>query len=158
MDNTHQCRIRSLEFTSNSVKPVVRDRDVASLPSLLSPSSDASLLGSIILVEDPTKKVFQTLVSSLNTNPVCYLSHAGIGRDILLCETVEENFLSFSYLCAVKLKNDHHPTRNLRLNANVIRKVTIEGGNIALEQHRCSVHLIQQHEKWLGTFSWTWSF
>lgn len=162
----HACRIVCLEFSSTSGPPSRRIIDLDSLALLLGNTAKENndIRGRILIVEDLSADVVETLGSLLNIDPFFFASHldtfrANIARPrpsaaTLPSTTRSQNFLNLHYHRVIEFENPG-PRKVLLRDMNVPRKVKIlprlKGVNVGIAQHCCSI--LQTTGKdglWLG--------
>lgn len=162
----HLCHITSLEFSSASGVPSRRSLDLDSLTSLLrgSVKENDDFCGRILVIDDISSHVLETLGSFLNIDPLFFASHIDTFLiDVLTTRpstvtlpstTRSQNFVNLHYHRLVEFEN-LESRQVLHRDMNVPRKVKIlprlEGLNIGLVRHCCSVLKTQGSDgSWLG--------
>ena len=162
----HPCHITSLEFSSASRAPSRRNLDLDSLVALLrrTAKENDDICGRILIVEDSSSHVLETLGALLNIDPLFFASHIYTFQiDIattrpstvaLPSTTRSQNFLNLHYHRMVEFQN-LESNRVFHRNMNVPRKVKIlprlKGMNIGLVRHCCSILKTQGKDGlWLG--------
>ena len=162
----HLCQITSLEFSSASGVPSRRNLDLDSLTLLLrgTAKENDDTCGRILIVEDSSNHVLETLGSSLEIDPLFFASHIDTFQiDIsttrpstvtLPSTTRSQNFINLHYHRVVEFEN-LDSSQVLHRNMNVPRKVNIlprlKGINIGLVRHCCSILKTQGRDGlWLG--------
>ena len=162
----HLCHITSLDFSSASGVPSRRRLDLDSLSSLLhgTVKENDDFCGRILIVDDISSHVLETLGSILDIDPLFFASHIDTFRiDVsttrpstvtLPSTTRSQNFVNFHYHRVVEFEN-LESRQVLHRDMNVPRKVKIlprlEGINIGLVRHCCSI--LKTHGRdgsWLG--------
>ena len=164
--NQHTCHITSLEFSSATGLPSRRNLDPDSLASLLRGTINGKdeLCGRLLIVEDLSNHVLETLGAFLKIDPSFFASHIDTFQtDITttrpstasLPSTMRSsNFLNLHYHRVIefeKLESQHV----LRRDMNVPRKVKIlprtKGRIIGLVRHCCSILKTKGKDGlWLG--------
>ena len=162
----HLCRITSLEFSSASGAPSRRNLDLDSLTLLLrgTVKENDNIRGRILIVDDASSHVLETLGSLLNIDPLFFASHIDTFQiDIsttrpstvtLPSTTRSQNFVNLHYHRVVEFEN-LESSQVLHRDMNVPRKVKIlprpQGMNIGLVRHCCSTLKTQGRDGlWLG--------
>ena len=162
----HPCHITSLEFSSASRAPSRRNLDLDSLVALLRRTAKEidDICGRILIVEDSSSHVLETLGALLNIDPLFFASHIYTFQiDItttrpstvaLPSTTRSQNFLNLHYHRVVEFE-DLESSQVLHRDMNVPRKVKIlprpKGINIGLVRHCCSISKTQGRDGlWLG--------
>jgi hypothetical protein len=158
------CRIVSLEFLTQDEKPLRVDLNLPELEAVLNADvSDGQ--GRLVIIEDLSKAIIETLGSLLDIDPLFFASHIhGPNVDIasskpsiavLPSKVMSQNFLSVQYQRAVDFGACSMAPRKMLRDSNVPRKVVvlppIKNTYIGLEQQSCSVLLSTTKSKsWLG--------
>ena len=165
--NQHLCHITCLEFSSSSGGPSRRNLDLDGLTALLRGTAKKShdTRGRILVVEDSSNHVLETLGSLLKIDPLFFASHIDTFQiDIsttrpstvtLPSKTRCQNFMNLHYHRVVEFEN-FDSSQVLHRGMNVPRKVKIlprlKGMNIGLVRHCCSIIKTQGRDGlWLGT-------
>jgi hypothetical protein len=165
------CRIGSLDFHSGGSRHKYREIDVNDLRSAISKtwdSSEKSLDGQILIVQDLGTHVVEVLGSWFNINPMFFAAHLHAtnwdlnaqapSQAILPSRMRKQNFVNLHYHRNVVLQTPANlPKKHLRLT-NVDRKVNIlpltKHARIALVQHCCSIlHALRDDKTWLCELS-----
>lgn len=163
----HPCHITSLDFSSASGVPSRRNLDLDSLTLLLSGTIQGKdkTCGRLLIVEDSSNQVLETVGSSLNIDPLFFASHVHtLQVDIsttrpstvtLPSRTRSQHFMNLHYRRLVEFEN-LEDSEVLYREMNVPRKVKIlprlKGINVGLVQHCCSILQTQGRDGlWLGT-------
>ena len=156
----------SLEFSSNHDLPSRRSLDLDSLATLLGNEAKGrdDLCGRLLIVEDVSNDIVETLGSLLNIDPFFFASHIDTAQiDIattrpsiatLPSTRRSQNFLNLHYHRVLEFENLESKQTLLR-DMNVPRKVKIlpqfKGTNIGLAQHCCSILKTEGKDGlWLG--------
>lgn len=162
----HACRIACLEFSSSYGPPSRRSLDLDSLTSLLGNEAKErdDLCGRLLIVEDVSNDVVETLGSLLNIDPFFFASHIDASQiDIatirpsmatLPSTRRSQNFLNLHYHRVIEFENVE-PKQTLLRDMNLPRKVKIlpklKGINIGLARHCCSILKTEGKDGlWLG--------
>jgi hypothetical protein len=164
-DNTRNaCRIVSLEFCVKDAKPRRVDLDLTEFEAIMNKDTD-DCQGRLIIVEDLSKAIIETLGSSLDIDPLFFASHIhGPKVDInsskpslaiLPSRVMNQNFLSLQYQRSMDFGVCPRAPRKMSRSSNVPRKVVLlpllKDTYIGLEQQSCSVLLSSTRSKsWLG--------
>ena len=163
----HLCHITSLEFSSASGVPNRRNLDLDSLTLSLRGTTKGKegICGRILIVEDSSNHVLETLGSLLNIDPLFFASHVHtVQIDMsttrpstvtLPSTTRTQHFINLHYRRLVEFEN-LESSQALHRDMNVPRQVKIlprlKGMNIGLVQHCCSILKTQGRDGlWLGT-------
>lgn len=162
----HACRVACLEFSSASGPPNCRSLDLDSLASLLCNTTKGKddLYGRLLIVEDLSSDVVETLGSLLNIDPLFFASHIDTFQvDIAtprpstatLQSTIRSrNFLNLHYHRLIEFENPAAKKTLLR-DMNIPRKVKIlpqlKGTHVGLARHCCSALKTEGRDGlWLG--------
>lgn len=162
----HACRIVCLEFSSASGPPNRRSLDLDDLTSLLSVTTKRQddLCGRLLIVEDLSTDVVETLGSMLDIDPFFFASHIDTFQPDMattrpstaaLPSTMRsQNFLNLHYHRVIKFENLEYKNVLLR-DMNVPRKVKIlprtKGCHFGLARHCCSTLKTEGKDGlWLG--------
>lgn len=165
----HACRIVCLEFSSAPGPPSRQNLDLDGLRLLLSDTSKRKddLCGRLLIVEDLSTHVIETLGSLLNIDPFFFASHIDTFQaDIattrpstaaLPSTTRPQNFLNLHYHRVIEFENLEYKHVLLR-DMNVTRKVKIlprtKGCHFGLARHCCSTLKTEGKDGlWLGKTS-----
>lgn len=158
------CRIVSLEFHAKEAKPSRVDLDLLQLRTIVT-SNSSDCQGRIIIVEDLSKPIIETLGSSLDIDPLFFASHIHGAKveitssmpsmALLPSKVITRNFLSLQYQRSIDFGVCSITPRKLSRSCNVPRKVVLlpptKNTYIGLEQQSCSVLLSNTKSKsWLG--------
>jgi hypothetical protein len=159
-----ECKIVSLEFLTQDEKPRRADLNLLELEAVL--NSDVSdCQGRLVIIEDLSKAIIETLGSLLDIDPFFFASHIhGPNVDIVSSKPsiavlpsrfMSQNFLSVQYQRAVDFGACSMASRKMLRDSNVPRKVVvlspIKNTYIGLEQQSCSILLSTTKSKsWLG--------
>ena len=160
------CRIVCLEFSSASGPPNRQSLDLDGLASILGAKATGrdDLCGRLLIVEDLSSDIVETLGCLLNIDPFFFASHIDtfqidIARRRPSMATFPskmrtQNFLNLHYHRVVELKNPES-THTLLRDMNVPRIVRIlpklKGTNIGLVRHCCSILKAETKDGlWLG--------
>jgi len=146
----HACRVICLDFSSISGPPSRRSLDLDGLALLLYNTTKErdDLCGRLLIVEDLSSDVVETLGSSLNIDSLFFASHidafqndivTGRPSAITLSSTTRsQNFLNLHYHRVIEFENLESKQVLLR-DTNVPRKVKIlpqvKGINVGLARH-----------------------
>ena len=147
------CRIVCLEFSSVSSSPSRRSIDLNDLALLLCTTTKErdDLCGRLLIVEDVSSDVVETLGSSLEIDPLFFASHIDTFQidiattrpsTVTLPSTMRsQNFLNLHYHRVIEFEN-LETKKILHRDMNVPRKVKIlprlQGRSIGLARHCCS--------------------
>lgn len=159
------CRIVCLEF-STSGPPSRRSLDLAGLELLLCDATKTrdDLRGRLLIIEDLSSDVVETLGSLLNIDPLFFASHidtvridAAVTRPstaTLPSTTRSQNFLNLHYHRVIEFEHLESKLKLLR-DMNVPRKVRIlprlKGIHVGLARHCCSTLKTEGRDGlWLG--------
>ena len=162
----HTCNITSLDFSSASGSPSRRSLDLDSLAPLLCQTAKEKddLCGRLLIVEDLSNHVLETLGSLLKIDPLFFASHVDTFQiDIattrpstvtLPSTTQSQNFLNLHYHRVVEF-GSLESKQVLHRDMNIPRKVKIlprpKGSNIGLVRHCCSILKTEGRDGiWLG--------
>ena len=162
----HTCHITSLEFSSATGPPSRRSLDLDSLALLLRGAAQEKdeLSGRLLIVEDLSNRVLETLGSLLNIDPSFFASHVDTFQpDIsttrpstvtLPSTMMSQKFLNLHYHRVIEFEN-LESQQVLRRDMNVPRKVKMlprtKGKIIGLVRHCCSVLKTEGKDGlWLG--------
>ena len=162
----HACRVVCLEFSSASGPPSHRSLDRDGLELLLCNKTKGrdDLCGRLLIVEDLSSDVVETLGSLLNIDPLFFASHIDTFQiDIattrpstttLPSTTRSQNFLNLHYHRIIEFENLDSKQVLLR-DMNVPRKVKIlpqlKRINVGLARHCCSTLKTEGKDGlWLG--------
>ena len=162
----HTCRITSLEFSSESDSPSQRSLDPDNLASEICKATreGEDLCGRLLIVEDLSNHVLETLGSLLKIDPLFFASHVDTfqidmattrpSTVTLPSTTHSQNFLNLHYHRVVEFEN-LESRQVLHRDMNVPRKVKIlpraKGSNIGLVRHCCSILKTEGRDgRWLG--------
>ncbi len=171
MASQHTCHITSLDFSSASGPPSRRNLDLDSLAMLLRGTAKGKdeLCGRLLIVEDLSNQVLETLGSLLNIDPLFFASHIDTFQidiattrpsTVTLPSTMRsQNFLNLHYHRIVEFEN-LKSKQVLHRDMNVPRKVKIlprtKGNDIGFVRHCCSILKIERKDGlWLGRRSLT---
>ena len=162
----HLCHLTSLEFSSASAAPNRRDLDIDSLAMLLRATAKSTdkICGRILIVEDSSNHVLETLGSLLEIDPLFFASHVDTFQvDIsttrpstvtLPSTTRSQSFINLHHHRVVEFEN-LASSQVLHRDMNVPRKVKVlprlKGITIGLVRHCCSI--LKTHGRdglWLG--------
>ena len=163
--NGHACQIACLDFFSGDGPPSRRSLSHEGLKSLLGDKLKAEdLCGRILMVEDVSRDLVETLGSLLNIDPLFFASHmdtaeVDIKRTRLQTAILPstkwcQNFLNLQYHRVIEFENPIS-ARTIFRNMNVLRKVKIlpkvKGITIGIARHCCSILRTEnEHGLWLG--------
>ena len=147
------CRIVCLEYSSVSSPPSRRSIDLDDLALLLSTATKErdDLCGRLLIVEDVSSDVVETLGSLLEIDPLFFASHIDTFQidiattrpsTVTLPSTMRsQNFLNLHYHRVIEFEN-LETKKILHRDMNVPRKVKIlprlQGSSIGLARHCCS--------------------
>lgn len=165
----HTCHITSLEFPSASGLPSRQKVDPNSLPLMLRGTAKDrdNRCGRLLIVEDLSKDVVETLGSLLNIDPLFFASHIDTFKvdiattrpsTVTLPSTMRsQNFLNVHYHRVIEFENLESKKVLLR-DMNVPRKVKIlpplQGLTVGLARHCFSVLKTKGKDGlWLGKSS-----
>lgn len=166
----HVCRIACLEFSSQSGPPSRRSLDLDGLALLLRNTTRErdDICGRLLVIEDLSKDIVETLGSLLNIDPLFFASHIDTFQEniaitrpstaTLPSTTKSQNFLNLPYHRVIEfedLESKRVLLRDLIRDMNVPRKVAIlpplKGINVGLARHCCSILKTQGKDGlWLG--------
>ena len=163
--NSHQrtCQVACLEFSSISNITVQKSLELNNL-AIFSHNKIKGLRGRLLIVEDLSVNVIETLGSALNLDPFFFASHIDVAQtDIrskrpctagLPSMKKSRNFLSLHYHRVLKFEHPP-PQRKLFRDMNIPRKVislpSIRGINIGLARLCCSIlETVGNDGLWLG--------
>lgn len=171
------CRISAFRFSSMTKRPLNSNIDPRHLRSELLrhgssgqiwPDEEAriaqDMLGEILIVEDLTKDVIETLGSVLNIDPLFFAKHLTDSNftfsDHLTPPSRSwlKGYLNIFYHRVVSIEGQKMPTSSplqFSRNSNVSRKVVVlppmGKTKIALVQHCCSILMLTRKDgTWLG--------
>lgn len=163
--NQHACRIVCLEFYSSSGPPSHRSFDLDGLTLMLrnTVKENDDICGRLLVVEDLSSDVVETLGSLLNIDPIFFASHidtfqidiatARPSANTLPSTKRSQNFLNLHYHRVLEFENLESKQGLLR-DMNVPQKVVIlpqlKGTNVALARHCCSILKTDKDGLWLG--------
>ena len=149
----HACRIVCLEYSSVSGPPSRRSIDLDDLALLLRTTTKEKddLCGRLLIVEDVSSDVVETLGSLLEIDPLFFASHIDTFQidiattrpsTVTLPSTMRsQNFLNLHYHRVIEIEN-LESKKILHRDMNVPRKVKIlprlQGSIIGLVRHCCS--------------------
>lgn len=158
------CQIACLEFSSLSGVTVHKSLDLGALVSLLG-NKTKGIRGRLLIVEDLSIDVVETLGSALNLDPFFFASHIDVGRvDLLgpkrLCTATlpskarTQNFLNIPYHRVLEFEHSP-PQSTLFRDMNIVRKVKIlpsnKGVSLGLARHCCSIlQVVEDNGPWIG--------
>ena len=162
----HTCRITSLEFSSASDSPSRRSLDLDNLAPMLCKTAKErdDICGRLLIVEDLSNHVLETLGSLLEIDPLFFASHVDTfqidmattrpSTVTLPSTTQSQNFLNLHYHRVVEFEN-LESKQVLHRDMNVPRKVKMlprpKGSNIGLVRHCCSILRTEGKDGlWLG--------
>ena len=162
----YTCRIVCLEFSSASETPTRRSLDLDGLAFLLGNTDGGKdgIYGRLIIVEDLSNDIIETLGSLLNIDPLFFASHIDVFQDeiattrpstaILPSTMRSQNFLNLPYHRVIQIGDTGSEQGFLR-DMNIPRKVAIlprlKGINIGLARHCCSILRTESRNGlWLG--------
>ena len=166
--NRHTCRIACLEFFSADDLPSRRNLDLNDLTLLLRNTNKerGNTSGRLLIVEDLSNNIIETLGSLLNIDPLFFASHIDIYQDdvttmrpstaALPSTTRSQNFLNLPYHRVIELGLESlEPEQGLLRDMNVPRKVAIlprlKGVKVGLARHCCSILETESKDGlWLG--------
>ena len=129
-------RIACLEFRKGSVTPTHRELKLDDVADCWRPRKESDLQGQILIVEDLTKELIETLGSGLNIDPVFFARHVHLSRTdestcsgharLLPSVTSKKPFITiYANLNIVFEATDNPPPPNLQCSSNVQRKIGI---------------------------------
>lgn len=165
--NQRACRIFCSEFSSTSGPPSGRNLDLDGLTLMLRNTTKErdDLCGRLLIIEDLSGDVVETLGSLLDIDPLFFASHVDIFRpDVatirpskttLPSTTRSQNFLNLHYHRVIQFESAETQKMLLR-DMNVPRKVVIllprlKRINVALVRHCCSILKTKSKDGlWLG--------
>ena len=159
------CHIACLDFFPGDGPPSRRSLSLKGLGSLLSDKDDADdLCGRLLIVEDISNDVVETLGSLLNIDPLFFASHMDtdeidikktrLQTAILPSTKRSQKFLNLQYHRVIEFE-DLNSDQTIFRKMNVSRKVKIlsqlKGITIGLARHCCSILRTDgNHGHWLG--------
>ncbi|CZR51307.1 uncharacterized protein PAC_01182 [Phialocephala subalpina] len=158
------CRIVSLEFHAKDAKPRRVDLELSELDAIMKKDA-GDCQGRLIIVEDLSKAIIESLGSSLDLDPLFFASHIHGPRvdvtsskpslAILPSKVINQNFLSLQYQRSMDFGLCPMAPRKMSRNSNVPRKVVLlpplKDTYIGLEQQSCSILLSSTKSKsWLA--------
>ena len=164
----YACRIVCLEFSSATDIPTRRSLDLNGLTLLLQNTNKdgGDISGRLLIVEDLSNYIIETLGSLLNIDPAFFASHIDIFQDEIattrpstatLPSTMRsQNFLNLPYHRVIELEMESLKIeQGLLRDMNVPRKVAIlprlKGIDIGLARHCCSILKTESRDGlWLG--------
>ena len=162
----HACRIVCLEFSSASGPPSCRSLDLDGLALLLQSTAKErdNFCGRLLIVEDLSSDIVETLGSTLNIDPIFFASHIDTfqvdiaatrpSTAILPSTARSQNFLNLHYHRVLEF--EHLKSKQVLLrDMNVPRKVKIlprlKGIDVGLARHCCSTLKTEGKDgSWLG--------
>lgn len=150
-------RLVSLEFSSDTTSPKVCAIESDQLQRLLQPCeklSSKGICGRILVIEDLTRDVVETLGSLLHLDPLFFASHIHSPWPDIFAQTPDmamlpsrrrsDTFVNIHYHRTIILEDADLPMKQLLRRSNVHRKVVIlpkiKGVRIGLAQHCCSIY------------------
>lgn len=161
-------RIVCLEFSTTKETPDYRDLDLNDLTSLLTDTRGAagSTSGRILIVQDLSSQVIESLGYLLQIDPLFFASHIDSYQDdvmtmrpsasILPSTARSQSFLNLPYHRILELDIGDLPNKDgLFRDMNVPRKVAIlprfKGVDVGIARHCCSILRTQSKDGlWLG--------
>lgn len=160
------CHIACLEYSAGNGSPSRQNLDHNSLASILSKQVKGrnNLCGRLLIVENVSKDVVETLGSLLNIDPFFFASHmdtseVDVTKTRLQTATLpstkrSQNFLNLHYHRVIEFEHLHSEQKMLR-DMNVPRKVKIlaplKGVYLGLARHCCSILKAESKDGlWLG--------
>jgi hypothetical protein len=158
------CKIVILEFFEQDQNPHRTDLDLRNFEALLH-TNVSGCQGRLVIVEDLSRAIIETLGSSLDIDPLFFASQIhGPTVDIasskpsiatLPSRALSQNFLSVQYQRSVDFGACSLAPRKMLRNSNVPRRIVLlppmKNTYIGLEQQSCSVLLSATKSKpWLG--------
>lgn len=161
----HACRIACLDFFSADGPPRRRNLSRESLKSIVCDKPEAdNLCGRLLIVEDVSSDVVETLGSLLNIDPLFFASHMDTAEvdikktrlqtAILPSTRMSHNFLNLQYHRVIEfgnLNSDQTIFRNMNLSRKVKILSQFKGVNVGLARHCCSIMRTQgNHGLWIG--------
>ena len=168
MDDSSQrtCQMICLEFLASSPTPRRQNLKINSHTALLRNESNAdnSLRGRLLIFEDLSNDIIETLGSTLDMDPFFFASHIDIPqtnititrpyRALLPSMARSQKFLTLHYHRLVEFE-DLTSNQTLLRDMNVPRKVKIlpktQGLRIGLVRHCCSIlNTVGKDGLWLG--------
>ena len=167
----YPCRAICLDFSSTDDPPSRRSLDLEDLTLLLRKTSNekGGICGRLLIVEDLSNVMIETLGSLLDIDPLFFASHIDIFQDdiattrpstaTLLSTMRSQNFLTLPYHRVIESEDLEFDQRILR-DMNVPRKVAVlpplKGVNVGLARHCCSILRSESKDGlWLGISSVT---
>lgn len=167
----HPCRVICVDFSSAYGPPSRRSLDLDDLTLLLRKTSNekGDIYGRLLIVEDLSNDVVETLGSLLDIDPLFFASHIDIFQDdiattrpstaTLLSTMRSQNFLTLPYHRVIEFEN-LESNQGLLRDMNVPRKVAVlprlKGVNVGLARHCCSILRSESKDGlWLGISSIT---
>ena len=165
----HPCRFICLDFFSAYDPPSCRNLDLDDLKFILGTTSNGKgdICGRLLVIEDLSNDVVETLGSSLDIDPLFFASHIDIFQDdiattrpstaTLLSTMRSQNFLTLPYHRVIEFEN-HETNQGLLRDMNVPRKVAVlprlKGVNVGLARHCCSILRSESKDGlWIGISS-----
>lgn len=162
----YACRIVCLEFCTSSKSPIRRSLDLNNLALLLrnTKRERGDMCGRLLIIEDLSNDIVETLGSLLDIDPLFFASHIDIFQDEIattrpstatLPSTMRsQGFLNLPYHRVIQFENIESEQGLLR-DMNVPRKVAIlprlKGINVGLARHCCSILKTDSKDGlWLG--------
>ena len=162
----HACRIACLELSSKSGPLSRRNLDLDDLKILLQNKTKerSDLCGRLLIVEDLSSDIVETLGSLLNIDPLFFASHIDTFQEdiattrpstaTLPSSMMSQNFLNLPYQRVVEFESCKSRQVLLR-DMNVPRKVAIlpplKGRYVGLVRHCCSILKTEGKDGlWLG--------
>lgn len=150
-------RLVSLEFSSDTTIPNVCAIESDQLQRLLQPCEKLSskrICGRVLVIEDLTRDVVETLGSVLHLDPLFFASHLHSPWPDILAQTPDmamlpsrrrsDTFVNIHYHRSIILEDADIPMKQLLRRSNVHRKVVIlpkiKTVRIGLAQHCCSIY------------------
>lgn len=164
-----RCQLKSLEFSSNDPRPQTLPVNLEDLKHVLEPHNNMSskgIYGRVLIIEDLTRDVVETLGSLLHLDPLFFASHLHSPWPDISTQTPEmamlpsrhrpETFVNIHYHRTIVLEDAEFPVRQLLRPSNVHRKVVIlpkmKGMRIGLAQHCCSLYkTLLRDNTWICT-------
>lgn len=158
------CQIACLEFSSLLGVTIRKRLDLRALASLPDDKTKG-IQGRLLIVEDLSTDVIETLGSALNLDPFFFASHIDVAQVDLLgskrlgtatlpSRTKSQNFFNIHYHRVLEF--EHFPPQNtLFRDMNIVRKVKMlpsnKGVNLGLARHCCSIlRVVGDNRPWLG--------
>ena len=165
----NSCRIVCLEFTSApgpSKRSSIHPDDLATLLGSKCKATN-DIRGRLLLIEDVSRDVIETLGSMLNVDPFFFASHVDTSKvelatsrpsiAILPSTTRFQNFLNLHYHRVLELENkntDRLLLRDMNISRSVKLSPYIKGAKIGLARHCCSILKTETSDgHWLGKSS-----